>query len=80
MPPPLDPESDKGRLGKGSPSIAKFKKQKQRYSISVETQAAFWVLAPTFLIVALLAIGGRLRLRPALVSLSKGAGTATDGW
>jgi hypothetical protein len=57
---PPDPESERGRLAKGSPQFASGDKQKQKYRISVETQAAFWVLAPTFLIVALLAIGGRL--------------------
>jgi hypothetical protein len=36
-----------------------IEQQKQRYSISIETQAAFWILLPIFLIVALLAIGGR---------------------
>jgi hypothetical protein len=36
------------------------KQQKQIYRPSIETQAAFWFLVPTFLIVALLAIGARL--------------------
>ena len=52
---PATRQSDRAKIA--NPTC---KKQKQRYSISVETQAAFWILAPTFLMVALLAIGGRL--------------------
>jgi hypothetical protein len=55
---PPDPESDKAPLWQGGAPIAKSDKQKQRYSISVETQAAFCILLPTFLTVVLLAIAG----------------------
>jgi hypothetical protein len=36
------------------------KSEKQRYSISVETQACLFILLPIFLMVVILAIGARL--------------------
>jgi hypothetical protein len=53
------PASDSERAPwRGRPKLGKSEQLKQRYSISIETQAALWFLAPTFLIVALLAIAG----------------------
>jgi len=55
---PPDPEMRRAATRQSDgPKIAHCQ-GKQRYSISVETQAAFWVLAPTFLTVVLLAIAG----------------------
>jgi hypothetical protein len=57
---PPDPEMRRASFtrNEASPEVGKSKKQKQRYSISLETQAAFWVLLPTLLAVVLLAIAG----------------------
>jgi hypothetical protein len=57
MQPP--PDNEKRRPWQDG-AFEKSKQQKQRYRISLETQAGFWILAPTFLIVALLAIGARI--------------------
>ena len=58
MPHPPDPEMRRGGPPQATPEFTSS--QIQKYRISVETQAAFWILAPTFLTVVLLAIGGRL--------------------
>jgi hypothetical protein len=55
---PPDPKMRRGGPPQATPEFTSS--QNRKYRISVETQAAFWFLAPTFLIVALLAIGGRL--------------------
>ena len=55
---PPDPKMRRGGPPQATPEFTSS--QKQRYSISVETQAAFWILAPTFLTVVLLAIAGGL--------------------
>ena len=55
---PPDPEMRRGGPPQATPEFTSS--QKQRYRISVETQAAFWILAPTFLTVVLLAIAGGL--------------------
>ena len=57
---PPDPDMRRASFTRNEASPEVAKSAKQKYRISVETQAAFWFLAPTFLIVALLAIGGRL--------------------
>jgi hypothetical protein len=57
---PPDPNMRRASFTRNEASPEVAKSAKRKYRISLETQAAFWVLAPTFLIVALLAIGGRL--------------------
>ena len=59
MPHPPDPKMRRpATLASDGTKIASGDKQKQKYRISVETQAAFWILLPTFLTVVLLAIAG----------------------
>ena len=53
------PENEKRRPWQDG-AIEKKSQQNKKYTPSVETQAAFWILAPTFLTVVLLAIAGGL--------------------
>jgi hypothetical protein len=62
---PPDPNTRRASFtrNEAGPEIAKSETQKQRYSISVETQACLPSLQPTFLTVVLLAIAGAWHAR-----------------
>jgi hypothetical protein len=55
---PPDPSSEGASSGKPAPKSQKSRTQKQNGLISVETQAAFFLLLPIVLLVALLAFAG----------------------
>jgi hypothetical protein len=57
MPPP-NPQRERGASGSRHPQIASSNERHQRYSPGVETQAAFFVLLPIVVLVALLAVMG----------------------
>jgi hypothetical protein len=56
---PPDPEMRRGAVGRGTPKIAKSRKQKQRYQVLLDLQAAAFVLLPIIVSVVLLALASR---------------------
>jgi hypothetical protein len=57
--PPDPPEIRRGAVGSGTLEIAEDrKKQKQRYQVPPDFQAALFLLAPMIVLIAILAFGG----------------------
>jgi hypothetical protein len=57
---PPDPDMRRASFTRNEASPKVAKSAKQKYRISFETQAAIWILAPTFLTVVMLAVAGGL--------------------
>jgi hypothetical protein len=59
---PSDAEMRRGAVGIGTPKIAEdSKKQKQKYHVAPDSQAALFLLAPMIFLIAILAFAGGLR-------------------